>query len=145
MDAGELHKLAKVLRQIAIQATSDAGEQVSATEALVGMDVFTYSPTTVTDITKRTGVVQSQVSTIVADMLGMGVIDARKDPADGRRTLLTVTPRARSIYGTARGSRHPRAAIKQYLSDHGKPHADADVEQVVAVVEQAWRLLGDGA
>lgn len=135
--------LARTLRQIATDATSDPGEGLSGAELLVGTDLFLHAPTTVSAIASRTGVVQSQVSKIVAAMRDEDIIASTRDPNDRRRSLLHVAPKARERFGTARGSRSPRSAIKASLQNARQPASEGDIDAVLDLMEQlAFRLGG---
>ncbi|MGI5327724.1 MarR family transcriptional regulator [Actinomadura nitritigenes] len=59
---------------------------------IVTADINEHPGTTVTEIAKRTGIVQSRVSNCVARLRGAGAVLAEPDPADGRRTILRPDP-----------------------------------------------------
>lgn len=147
MDAGQLHKLARALREVALDATSGAAEdRPNAAEILVATDIFEHSPTTVGEIVARTGVVQSQVSTIIATLHAADVVTREADPRDRRRTLIAVPPRARKVFGTDRGRRDIRQALSAYLTEHKQPSKPDDVECVDRLlVELAGRLAIGGS
>ncbi len=143
MDAGQLHKLARALRELALDATTDASEgRPNAAETLVATDVFEHSPTTVGEIVHRTGVVQSQVSAIAAALHQAGVVAREPDPHDRRRTLIVVPSRARKVYGTDRGRRDIHEALRTYLADHGLAANAREVKQVVGLLAQLSERLG---
>jgi DNA-binding MarR family transcriptional regulator len=145
VDAGRLYKLARVLRELALDVTSDAAEgRPNAAETLVAADLFEHSPTTVSEIVTRTGVVQSQVSKIVADLYDAGVVTRERDPLDGRRTLLVVPGPARKAFGTDRGRRDIRAGLRAYLAEHGQPSNPDDAEQLIELFAELSRRLGVG-
>jgi DNA-binding MarR family transcriptional regulator len=143
LDGGRLHKLAKVLRQIAVEVTSEKDEgRASAAEVLVGMDVFEHAPTSVSEVAVRTGVAQSQVSAIVAEMRTAGIVTTQKDPRDGRRTLLRVSPDAKEVYGSSRGRRDSQHAIGHYLDQAGHPASDRAVRQIAHLLDDLADSLG---
>lgn len=142
MDAGGLHKLAKVLRQVGAQATSDPGESPTGTELLVATELFQHAPTTISQIAHRTGVVQSQVSAIVAQMREAGMVTGRPDPTDRRRTLLDVTAEARQAYGHERGLRSPEEALRAHLQAAELPHADQDIATIMRLLDELAARLG---
>ena len=143
MDAGRLHKLARVLRDLAIDATSEAVEgRPNAAEVLVAMDLFEHSPTTVGEIATRTGVVQSQVSTVAAALREAGVVTREADPCDRRRTLLVVPATARKAIGTDRGRRGVEEVVQAYLGDRAQPSRQEDVKQVLELLTQLSKRLG---
>jgi len=146
VDAGGLYKLARALRELALDVTSDTAEgRPSAAETLVAADVFEHSPTTVSEIAARTGVVQSQVSKIIAELCDAGVTTRERDPLDGRKTLLVVPSAARKAFGTDRGQRDIREALRGYLAEHGQPSGPDDVDQLIALLAELGERLGAGA
>jgi len=147
VDAGRLHKLARVLREVALDATSDPAEgRPSAAEALVAIDLFEHSPTTVSEIVARTGVAQSQVSMIAAGLHDGGVLARKRDPSDGRRMLLTVPARARKSSGTERGRRGITDALGAYLAVHGQSCSPGELAGVVKLLDElATRVGVDGS
>jgi DNA-binding MarR family transcriptional regulator len=146
VDAGRLYKLARSLRELALEVTSDAAEgRPNAAETLIAADVFEHSPTTVSEIAARTGVVQSQVSKVVAEMHAAGVLARERDPRDGRRTLLIVPGSARKAYGTDRGRRDIREALRAYLADHEQPSQPPDIERLVQLLTELSERLGVAA
>jgi DNA-binding MarR family transcriptional regulator len=58
---------------------------------LVLADVFGHPGTSVSEITARTGMPQSQVSETVALLRRQGMVESFADPADGRRTLARIS------------------------------------------------------
>ena len=143
MDAGELHKLARTLRELALDATSDAAEgRPNAAETLVATDIFEHSPTTVSEIAARTGVAQSQVSTIVATLHDAGVTRRESDPRDRRRTLLVVPAKARKAFGTDRGRRGIHHALATHLGDHQLPSNPDELDHVIRLLDELSARLG---
>lgn len=136
MDAGRLHKLGRAVRQIAAEATSDVQDVPTGAELLVGTDIFTHTPTTVSEIAARTGVAQSQVSSVVAQMRSAGMLTSEPDPGDRRRMVLTLTPAARRTQGTQRGERDPRPVVRAHLERHGRDASDVEVEEIVALLDR---------
>ena len=58
---------------------------------LVLTDVFGHPASSITEITRRTGLRQSHVSTAVAQLRDRGILETHADPADGRRTQVSVS------------------------------------------------------
>lgn len=143
MEAGELHKLARALRELALDATSDTAEgRPNAAETLVATDIFEHSPTTVGEIVARTGVAQSQVSAIVAALHDAGVTTREPDPRDRRRTLLLVPAKARKAFGTDRGRRRIHEALATYLTNHQLPSNPDDLDQIIQLLDELSARLG---
>lgn len=60
---------------------------------LVMRDVFAHPGSPISDITARTGLPQGYVSESVTRLRERGMAETRADPADGRRTLVSITAR----------------------------------------------------
>jgi DNA-binding MarR family transcriptional regulator len=96
MDGVRLHRLGKRLIDLARQVTTEAGDTtLTPGEVAVMEDVFKHPGSVVTDIQARTGFAQSHVSASVSRLREQGLIVAEPDPADRRRTRLTVADMAR--------------------------------------------------
>lgn len=117
VNAGELYKLASVLRAAAAAATADPGErpQAASTVSIVE-DVTTHPGSCISDVAERTGLAQSLVSTTVVKLKDRGVFTAAPDPADRRRTVVTVQPAAVAAFGQ-RGARPISDALAKALPD----------------------------
>ena len=64
---------------------------------LIFVDVAYHPNSSITEITKRTGFPQSLVSTAVARLRDMGLLESGPDPLDRRRTLVRTTPELKAI------------------------------------------------
>ena len=63
MNAVELHRLARVLREMAVMATANPGEQpVAASTLAIVEDVAAHPGTSISQIVERTSLAQSLVS-----------------------------------------------------------------------------------
>lgn len=133
MNAGELHRLARLLREIATAATADSGEKrVSAGHLAIVEDVAHHERTSIGEIAARTGLAQSLVSRVVAEMRDAGVFVATRDRQDRRRRLIAIDPAARSDVFAARAARPVDAAIRA-----ARPLAsDADVDRIVKLLDE---------
>ncbi len=91
MDGVRLHRLGKRLIDLARQVTTDAGDtELTPGEIAVLEDVLKHPGSVVTEIQARTGFAQSHVSASVARLRERGLLMAALDPADRRRTRLTL-------------------------------------------------------
>jgi DNA-binding MarR family transcriptional regulator len=116
MNAGQLHRLARVLREIAQAATANEGERpVAASTVAIVEDVTEHPHSPITEIARRTGLAQSLVSRTVDRLHAAGILTAGHDPADGRRTLVNVTPEARHRDFAQRAERPISQAIRQVV------------------------------
>lgn len=97
MDAARLHRLARVLVDVAGSAAAEAGDdRLTRGQLAVVEDLARHEATTVGEVARRTGLAQSLVSTTVAGLREAGVVTAQADPADGRRVLVTLSGATRS-------------------------------------------------
>lgn len=143
MNAGQLHRLARLLRQIAQVATENVGERPPApsTVAIVE-DVVEHPDAPIKDIVRRTGLVQSLVSRTVEQLRRAGVLLVAPDVRDGRSTLVKVDPKFRSEDFVQRGTRPISAAIEGVCADLG-PDRLAQVESALDFL--AGELLNTSA
>ncbi len=104
--AGELYRLARLLREVALAVTAEPGE-VPASLGLVAIteDIAHHDHTTVGEVAARTGLAQSLVSKVVAQLRTAGVVATRADDTDRRRSRITITDAARTGVFAARGDR----------------------------------------
>jgi MarR family 2-MHQ and catechol resistance regulon transcriptional repressor len=63
---------------------------VPTAEYIVMRELLGGPPSTITTLASRTGYAQSRVSTAVAGLVSRGWAQTRSDPADGRRTVVSV-------------------------------------------------------
>ena len=117
MNAGQLHRVARVLREIAQAATANEGERpVAASTVAIIEDVTEHPYSPITEIARRTGLAQSLVSRTVDRLHAAGILMAGHDPADRRRTLVSVTPQARHRDFAERAERPISHAIGQIVT-----------------------------
>jgi DNA-binding MarR family transcriptional regulator len=96
MRAAELHRLARTLREIALEATGNTGEDhVNAGELAVMEDIARHPRSTVRDITVRTGLAQSLVSRIIHAAAAEGALTVQRDESDRRKVRVDLTARTR--------------------------------------------------
>jgi len=130
----ELILLGRTLMKIGEQAlpASDSGAPPGGerTVVIVMADIYEHADTTVTEVSRRTGLPQSAVSGAVARLREVGSVLAVPDPADRRRQLLRrdpqLTPRRRKVAGAAIDG-----AVAAALGDDARPA----LEQVLAALE----------
>src|SRR5947209_2570426 len=111
--AGELFRLARILREVALAAVRDP-EEPPAPPGLVAIadDIAHHDGTTIGEIAARTGLAQSLVSKTVARLREAGVVTACVDANDRRRSHITITDTARSQVFAARGARSVTSALQ---------------------------------
>lgn len=117
MNAGQLHRLARVLREIAQAATANEGERpVAASTVAIVEDVTDHPHSPITEIARRTGLAQSLVSRTVDRLHAAGIFAVGHDPADGRRTLVSVNPDTRRRDFASRAERPITPAMHQVVA-----------------------------
>ena len=95
MNPMELYLLGRRLMQIAESALP--GGKSATVARLVLIDVAFHPDSSVSEITERTALHQSQVSAAVGSLRDRGVLETRPDPADRRRTLARATPALKDV------------------------------------------------
>ncbi|HEY7596586.1 MAG TPA: MarR family transcriptional regulator [Actinophytocola sp.] len=92
MDGGELHRLGKRLIDLSRQVTGEPGDlTLTPGEAAVLEDVIKHPNGSVSEISTRTGFVQSHVSASVSRLKRRRLLATAGDPRDGRRTRVRAT------------------------------------------------------
>ena len=109
-----------MLREIAQAATANQGERpVAASTVAIVEDVTGHPRSPITRIAQRTGLAQSLVSRTVDRLQDHGVLTVEHDPADGRRTLVSVDPKTRRLDFSERAERPIADAIRQLTGVSG--------------------------
>lgn len=114
--AGELFRLARLLREVAVAAARDPDEP-PAPPGLVAIadDIAHHDGTSIGEIVVRTGLAQSLVSKTVARLRDAGLVDVGQDATDRRRTRIAITDTARSQVFATRGARTVTDALHDLL------------------------------
>jgi DNA-binding MarR family transcriptional regulator len=129
--------MARVLRQVASAATARRGERrVSPGELAIVEDIAHNGGTTVGEVAERTGLAQSLVSTTVATMSDAGVLEATRDPADGRKLRLSIHPAMRAKF-KARGRKPIEPSLRQALPDL----SDKEIREVEDLLDRLAALV----
>lgn len=98
MRAANLHRLARTLREVALLATENTGDdRVNAGELAVLEDIARNPGSTISDITRRTGLAQSLVSRITRGMADVGALTIQPDSSDRRRVRVDLKPSTRMM------------------------------------------------
>ncbi len=117
MEAGQLHRLGRRLIELSRTVTEQVDDPaMTAGELAVIEDVMLHADSSVSDVSARTGFVQSHVSVSVARLKQRGLVETFTDPADGRRTRVRVAGgAARAI--TARAGRDIHDTLAEVVAD----------------------------
>jgi DNA-binding MarR family transcriptional regulator len=140
VNVGELFRLARLLREVAVEAARGPNEP-SAAPGLVAItdDISRHDGTSVGEIAARTGLAQSLVSKTVAQLRDAGVVDVRADASDRRRTRITITQTARSQIFATRGAR----TVTKALHDRFPALSAERVAEVEALLDRLATELHD--
>ena len=135
MNVDDLFLLGVRLQKIAESAipAEGIGDHPTSTRTvlIVAADIRDHPGTTVTEVARRTGLVQSQVSNCVARLRSADAVVTEPDPADGRRTLLRTSPEP-----------SPRmAAVREAPVAPALAAATADPDEALALLERLNALL----
>jgi DNA-binding MarR family transcriptional regulator len=129
-----LYLLGRTLMQIA-EGTLPTGRKVTSTR-LVFVDVAYHPNSSITEITERTGFPQSLVSTAVARLRDIGLLETEPDPLDRRRTLVRTTPALNEV-----GGRLSQVSIDDVVAKELAPEHEEELVKVIAALDLLSRLL----
>jgi DNA-binding MarR family transcriptional regulator len=133
MDGGQLHRLGKRLIELSSQVTGEAGDlALTPAAAAVLEDVIKHPASSITEISQRTGFVQSHVSVSVSRLKARGLAETTPDPSDGRRTRVRV----------ADGALHAITRRAARSIDDTIGHTIADPDQARRATELLEELAG---
>jgi DNA-binding MarR family transcriptional regulator len=130
-----LFLLGRQLMQIANRALPSG--QATTSVRLVLADITYHPESSISEITDRTGFPQSLVSTSVAKLQDIGVIEKESDPSDRRRTIVRTTA---ALEGFAdRASRS--SSIDRVLADALRPGEKDQLPSALNALNVLARLL----
>ncbi len=135
------HALAVELRMLASQLRRRLRQEASAadwteSQRAVLLRLERQEVATVTELALAEGVRSQSMGATVASLIEAGYVKGDPDPADGRRTLLSLTPQARKVFWQVRTAREDwlqRAVSARY--------APSEQKQLLAAVQLLQRLL----
>jgi DNA-binding MarR family transcriptional regulator len=135
VDGGQLHRLGRRLIELSREVTGDPGDlALTPGEAAVLEEVVTHPGSSVSELSVRSGFVQSHVSGSVARLKARGLITTEADPADGRRTRVQATDATvRAI--ARRAGRGIDDTIRRAVDDPG------EARRVTAMLDELVHLL----
>jgi DNA-binding MarR family transcriptional regulator len=138
MNAAQLHKLARQLREVALEASSNGDEErVSAGELAIVEDVALHPKTSIGGISRRTRLAQSLVSRTVSAMRDADVFTTEPDPGDRRKLLVDIDSETRLHLFRDRGSRPIEGELLRAL-----PGIEpGELERVVSMLEEVAGLF----
>jgi DNA-binding MarR family transcriptional regulator len=134
MNPMSLFLLGRKLMQIAEGALPKG--QTAKSGRLVFVDVAYHPDSSISEITERTGFPQSLVSTAVARLRDIGLLESGPDPLDRRRTLVRTTPRLNAVQ-----ERLGRVSIDDLVARELGDEDQGELSEVTAALELLSRLL----
>jgi len=135
VDGGQLHRLGRRLVELSRQVTGEPGDlALTPGEAAVLEDVITHPESSVSEISERTGFVQSHVSASVARLARRGVLTTGSDPTDRRRTRVRATEQTLNAI-SRRASRRIDDTLASAVTD------PATIQRVSALLDELAQLL----
>ncbi|WP_263379661.1 MarR family winged helix-turn-helix transcriptional regulator [Granulicella paludicola] len=93
-------------------------------------------PSTVTALANAEGVRQQSMGATVATLQTAGMIDGAPNPADGRQTILSLSPKCREMLRTLRSAKEDW--LVRSIEKNFKP---TDLEDLLTAVEVLRRLV----
>jgi DNA-binding MarR family transcriptional regulator len=129
-----LFLLGRRLMQIAEGALP--GGKTGTSARLIFVDVAYHPGSSITEIADRTGFPQSLVSTAVARLREIGLLESGPDPLDRRRTLVRTTPALNAIQ-----ERLGSVSIVEVLAKELALEDQGELDDVIAALELLSRLL----
>ncbi|MGJ7505997.1 MarR family winged helix-turn-helix transcriptional regulator [Variovorax sp. GT1P44] len=132
--AVDLRMLASQLRRRLRQEASVADWTESQRAVLLRLERQEIA--TVTELATAEGVRSQSMGATVAALIEAGYVRGGPDPADGRRTLLSLTPQSRKVLRQVRAAREDW--LQRTISARYSP---AEQKQLAAAVQLLQRLL----
>jgi DNA-binding MarR family transcriptional regulator len=134
--AAELRALVGKLRR-RLREQAGAGDLTpSQVSALLRLEKD--GPSTTSDLARAAGVRPQSMAAVVAALESAGLVSGAPDPADGRRTLLSLTEACRTLLREGRAARQDwlTRALQQRLSPQ-------EQDELAAAVRLLGRLADD--
>ena len=129
-----LFLLGRKLMQLAERALPEGKSATSG--RLVFVDVAYHPNSSITEITERTGFPQSLVSTSVARLRDIGLLETGPDPLDRRRTLVRTTPALKGVQDRLGPVSIDHILAQELPGDHHE-----ELTEVMAALDLLSRLL----
>lgn len=140
-DTDTTHALAVDLRMLAFQLRRRLRQEASVadwteSQRAVLLRLERQDAATVTELALAEGVRSQSMGATVATLIEAGYVRGAPDPADGRRTLLSLSPQARKVFRQVRAAREDW--LQRTISARYSP---AEQRQLAGAVRLLQRLL----
>jgi len=131
--AGELRLLISQLRHRMREQVHPGNITWSQIAVLIRLE--RYGPATVSDLARAEGVRQQSMGATISSLVEAGLVSGSSDPADGRRTILSLTDTCRELIKATRAAKEDWLfrAIQTKLSP-------AEQEELATAMELLKRL-----
>jgi DNA-binding MarR family transcriptional regulator len=130
--AADLHEVLGQLRR-RLRAQADHGE-LTASQMHVLRRLEREGPATATTLARAAGVRPQSMGATVGVLLAAGMISGAPDPADGRQTLLSITPASRKWLKDGRAARQDW--LLHALQDQLSPREQQELARAVALLRR---------
>jgi DNA-binding MarR family transcriptional regulator len=140
---GTAHALAVELRMLASQLRRRLRQEASVadwteSQRAVLLRLERQDAATVTELAQAEGVRSQSMGATVASLMEAGWVKGAPDPADGRRTLLSITAQTRKVFRQVRTAREDW--LQRTISAR---YSAAEQKQLAGAVRLLQRLLED--
>lgn len=122
--AGELRVVVSELIRGMREQTGEGNDLTKSQSSVLGR-IERDGPITATELARAQGMRPQSMGPIVAALEAAGLISGSPDPRDGRKTMLSLTDRAREDFRTGRLARQDWLATKLTVA-----LSDAELEQL---------------
>lgn len=121
-EARAINALRRVVRALRIAGGLAERRGLSGAQVFVLEQLAAKPEQSVSELMRRTMTSQSSVSEVVARLVGQRLVSRRRASDDGRRVVLALTPRGRSVLRSAPGSAQERliAGFRLMTPMHGE-------------------------
>ena len=138
--AVELHHLVGKLRR-RMREHSDSGD-LPPSQVAVLRRLETDGPMTVSALARAAGIRSQSMGPTVAAMQSAGLVAGSPDPADGRQTLLSLTPACRKTLKQGRAVRQDW--LQQRIAAELAPREQQQLAGALALLQRLVGATGEG-
>jgi DNA-binding MarR family transcriptional regulator len=133
--------LGERLAELAGLAVRARGRDLSLTAVSTLATLERTGPHRLTDLAVNEGVTQPSMTAVVSQLENLGYVQRRRDPADGRVVLVSVTRAGRQYL---RSSRHGTASVFTTLIDKLTERDVASLDAALPALRHLLDLAADG-
>ena len=121
-----------------LRAQSSIHGDLTATQIAVLMRLERDGPASTSELARAEGIRAQSMGTAITPLEAAGLIDGTPDPADGRRTILSLTGACRALIKKVRSARQDwlSRTIRARLSSEEQRQLAAALELLKRIVEE---------